>query len=58
MIVHPAEMVMISASHAGSYRMIGRDSPVLISKGGSQFCGALIITFGIGFTWLVIRAKG
>jgi hypothetical protein len=58
MIIHPKEMVMISASHAGSYRMTGRDKPVLISKTGSQFCGALIVTVGIGLTWLVVRSKG
>ena len=57
MIIHPTEIVMISDSH-GRYRMMGGDKPVHISKGGSQFCGALIVTFGIGFTWLVIRAKG
>jgi len=57
MIIHPTEMVMISDSH-GRYRIMGGDKPVHISKGGSQFCGALIVTFGIGLTWLVIRAKG
>ena len=57
MIVHPTEMVMITQG-PGKYKIMGPDKPVRISKSGSQFCGALIVTFGIGFTWLVIRAKG
>ena len=57
MIIHPSEFVMISAG-PGRYGMLGPDKPVQISKDSSQFYGALIVVYGIGFTWLVIRAKG